>query len=104
MHTPHDATTLPGSGQPAGPAHLPPRSLVNIWARGRRQITPWAYPHLRSLAAVRFAIGIFLAGLGAVMFAYGYHAWAALPLAGAVLHFSIAYLDITVARSASVRT
>jgi hypothetical protein len=30
--------------------------------------------------------------------------WAALPLAGAALNFSIAYLDITVARSAPLRT
>jgi hypothetical protein len=53
---------------------------------------------------VRFAIGIFLAGLGALILSRGYYGWAALPLAGAALHFAIAYLDITVARSAPLRT
>ena len=57
-----------------------------------------------NLAQMRFTIGIFLAGLGALMLFHGYHGWAALPLAGAALHFSIAYLDITVARSAPLRT
>ncbi len=88
----------------ADPPHPPASNRASIWARGRRQITPWAYPRLRALAAVRFAIGIFLVGLGALMLFHGYYGWAALPLAGAALHFSIAYLDITAARSAPLRT
>ncbi|MGB6577986.1 MAG: hypothetical protein WBF34_08695 [Streptosporangiaceae bacterium] len=104
MHTPNGNTTLWRSEQVADPTHPTASNLASIWARGRRQITPWAYPRLRALAAVRFAVSIFLVGLGAVMLFHGNHGWAALPLAGAALNFSIAYLDITVARSASLRT
>jgi fatty acid desaturase len=96
MYAPHDNTT-PST-------HSPTSNLVSIWARGRRQITPWAYPRLRVLAAVRCAVGIFLAGLGVLMLSSGHYGWAALPLAFAALHFAIASLDITVARSASLRT
>jgi len=63
-----------------------------------------AYPRLRALAAVRFAVGIFLVGLSALMLPRGYSGWVALPLAGAALNLSIAYLDITVARSVPLRT
>ena len=104
MHAPHDNTTASRFDQVADPAHSSASKLVRIWARGRRQITPWAYPRLRALAAVRFAVGIFLAGLGALLLSYGYYGRAAVPLAVAVLLFSIASLDITVARSASLRT
>jgi len=104
MHALNDNTTASRSEQVADSAHRPASNLARIWARGRRQITPWAYPRLRALAAVRFTVGIFLVGLGALMLSHGYHGWAVIPLAGAALNLSIAYLDITVARSASLRT
>jgi hypothetical protein len=104
MLAPTDITTASPSEQAANPAHPPASNLVTIWARGRRRITPWAYPHLRALAAVRFAVSIFLVGLGALMLSYGHSGYAAVPLAGAALVFSIACLDITAARSAPPRT
>jgi hypothetical protein len=104
MHAPNDTATLSRSEQVADPMHPTASNLTSIWARGRRQITPWAYPRLRALAAVRFTVSIFLVGLGALMLFHGHYGWAALPLAGAALNSSIAYLDITVARSASLRT
>ena len=104
MHAPNDTTTSSRSEQVADPTHPPARNIASIWARGRRQITPWAYPRLRALAAVRFAVGIFLVGLSALMLSRGNSGWVALPLAGAALNLSIAYLDITVARSVPLRT
>jgi hypothetical protein len=105
MHAPTDNTTASRSEQAADPTHLPASNLVGIWARGRRRFTPWAYPRLRALAAVRFIVGLYLTGLGALMLSHGYHGWVAIvPLAGAALVFSIAYLDFTVARSAPHRT
>ncbi|HTA10874.1 MAG TPA: hypothetical protein VK836_20295 [Streptosporangiaceae bacterium] len=104
MHAPTDNITAPRSEQAADPSCPPASNLVRTWARGRRRFTPWAYPRLRALAAVRFAVGLFLVGLGSLMLSYGYHGWvAAVPLTGAALVFSIAYLDFTVARSASHR-
>jgi len=91
MHA-HDNTSLP-----------PVSTLVSSWARGRNRITPWAYPRLRALAAVRFTVGTFLVILGAVMLSGGLGGWAALPLAGAALNLSIAYLDSAAARSAAHR-
>jgi hypothetical protein len=84
----------------AGPAHRPASNLASSWAQGRRRMTPWAYPHLRALGATRLAIGIFLTGLGALLISQGHDGWAAIPLAGAVLHFSIGGLDMTAARTA----
>jgi hypothetical protein len=104
MYAPNDTSTTSRSGRMAGPAHSPASKLVSAWARGRREITPWAYPRLRALAAVRFAVGIFLIGLGTVMVSYGHPGLAAVPLAGAALVFSIACLDFTAARSAHPRT
>jgi hypothetical protein len=101
MHAPNYNTAPSRSEQATDPTHAPARNLVAIWARGRRQITPWAYPRLRALAAVRFAVGIFLVGLGALTLSHGHDEWAAIQLGGAALVFSIAYLDITVARSAT---
>ena len=104
MHAPTDNTAPSRSEQAADPTHPPASNLVGIWARGRRRFTPWAFRRLRALAAVRFAAGLFLAGLGALMLSHGYHGWATVvPLAGAVL-FSNAYLDFTVARSEPHRT
>ncbi len=104
MHAPTDTTTPSRSEQVTDPTHPPASNLISIWARGRRQITPWAYPRLRALAAIRFIVGIFLVGVGAVLLSHGHSGLAAVPLAGAALLFSIAYLDFTVARSAPPRT
>jgi hypothetical protein len=101
MYAPSDTPTRPG--QAADPTRPPASKLVSVWARGRRELTPWAYPRLRILAAVRFAVGIFLVGLGTVMFTLGHPGLAAIPLAGSALLFSIAYLDMTAARFASPR-
>jgi hypothetical protein len=67
----------------------------------RRPGTPWAYRrHLRAVANVRFAVGIFLTGLTAVLFARGSYGWAVLPLAGAAAHFSLGYWQLVISRSA----
>jgi hypothetical protein len=99
MLAPNDSTTE----QMADLAH-PANKLVSIWARGRRQMTPWAYPRLRALAAVRFTVGIFLTGLGALTLSLGHAGYAAIQLGGAVLLFSIASLDYSAARSTAPRT
>jgi hypothetical protein len=80
--------------------HNTSSGLVSTWARARRQLTPRGYSHLRALAAVRFTVSAFLVGLGSVLFTSGHHGWSAVPFAGAVLVFSIAYLDYAAARSA----
>ena len=79
----------------------PASNLVSSWARGRREITPWAYRHLRGLAAIRFAVGVYLTGLGAVMLSYGHDRLAVIPFAGAAVLFAIAWLDFSAARTAS---
>lgn len=105
MHAPTDNTIASRSEQATNLTDPPARRLVGIWAKGRRQFTPWAYPRLRALAAVRFTVGLFLTGLGALMLAYGYHGWAAVvPLAGAALVSSIASLDFAAARSVPRRS
>jgi hypothetical protein len=86
----HDTTYLP-----------PVSTLVSRWALRRSRITPWAYPRLRALAAVRLAVGTFLVILGAVMLSNGLGWVAAIPLAGAALNLSIACLDSAAARSAA---
>ena len=73
MHAPTDNTAPSRSEQAADPTHPPASNLVGIWARGRRRFTPWAFRRLRALAAVRFAAGLFLAGLGALLLSHGYH-------------------------------
>jgi hypothetical protein len=100
MHALNDNTASPRFEQAADPTHPPARNLVTTWARGRRQITPWAYPRLRALAAVRFTVSVFLVGVAAVLLFHGHDGLAAIPLAGAALNFSIACLDITAARPA----
>ncbi|HUC22636.1 MAG TPA: hypothetical protein VMA73_08010 [Streptosporangiaceae bacterium] len=97
-----NTTGWPGD-QMAGPTHRPASNLASSWARGRRRITPWAYPHLRALGATRLAIGLFLTVLGALLLAHGHDGWAAIPLAGAALHFSIGGLDMSAAGIASSR-
>ena len=79
----------------------PASDLVSSWARARRENTPRAYRHLRGLAAIRFAVGVYLTGLGAVMLSYGHDRLAAIPFAGAALLFAIASLDFSAARTAS---
>jgi hypothetical protein len=101
MHALNDNTAISRSDQAAEQTHRPARNLVAIWARGRREITPWAYPRLRVLAAVRFIVGIFLVALAALTLSRGHDDWAAIQLAGAALLFSIASLDMTAARYAA---
>lgn len=113
MRTPTDNTATSRSAHSAAPAQQTDGNLGGIWALGpaaaisprfRSLISPWAYPRLRAIAAVHFAVGIFLAGLGAVIFSRGHSGWAALPLAGAALHFSIGYLDMAVAARRDARS
>jgi hypothetical protein len=91
------------SEQPTDMTQRPTSKLVSAWAQGRRNYTPWAYPRLRALAAVRFTVGVFVVGVGAVLMSRGYDALAAVPLAGAVVLFTIASLDLSAARSAAPR-
>jgi hypothetical protein len=103
MHALKDNISPEQCEQVAGPTRRPARNLVSIWARGRRQITPWAYPHLRALAATRLAVGAFLVVLGALLLSHGHSGWAVIPLAGAALNLSIGGLDMTVVLSAPPR-
>ncbi len=70
----------------------------------RRVFPPWEYRHLRAWAGARIAGGIVLAGLGALMLAYGSYGWAALWLVLAALAFAGGYWELTIARSAPART
>jgi hypothetical protein len=103
MYAATDNTTPIGTEHAVDPTHRPAGKLVGGWARGRRRITPWAYPRLRALAIMRFAIGLFLLCPGALLLSHGDYAWAAVPLAGALLHFTIASLDTAVVRSPALR-
>ena len=60
----------------------------------------WGSRRLRTVAGVRFASGIFLTGLGAVMLSRGVYGLAALPLAGAAVHFVWGSWQLSMARSA----
>jgi hypothetical protein len=102
MRATKDSIT-PRHDQLAEPMDPHGSNLVSRWARGRRQVTPWAYPHLRALGVLRLALGAFLLVVSAVLLSRGDGGWAAIPLAGAVLHFAIGGLDTTVAHSAHVR-
>lgn len=103
MHARKDSFTPRQREQVADPVDRPAANLVRAWARGRRRITPWAYPHLRALGAVRLTIGVFLVVVSALLLSDGYGGWAAIPLAGAALNFSIGGLDMTVAHAARPR-
>lgn len=103
MHALKDSITPRQHEQVADPVDRPATNLVSVWARGRRRITPWAYPHLRALGAVRLTIGVFLVVVSALFLSRGYAGWAAIPLAGAALHFSIGGLDMTAAHAAHPR-
>jgi hypothetical protein len=85
-------------------AHSPAGKLVGAWARGRRQISPWAYPRLRALAVTRLTVGIFLIVVGALLVSHGHDGWAAVPFAGAALLLAIGSLDMAAARSAAPRS
>jgi hypothetical protein len=104
MYAPTHTTTTSRSEHAVDPTGPTAGHLVRAWARGRRQMTPWAYPRMRGLAIMRFAIGIFLTGVAAVLSYYGHYGFAAIPLAGAALHFSIASLDMSAARFVRNRT
>jgi hypothetical protein len=96
--------TFPSAAeQAAGLGHQHTSGLVSSWASARRRYTPWAYAHLRSQAVIRFAVGIFLIVLSALLLTYGAGAWAAIPMAGAVLNIAIASLDTGAARYAAHR-
>jgi hypothetical protein len=69
----------------------------------RGPFAPWGYRHLRTVANVRFAVGTFLTVLAAVLLAHGDYGWAMVPLAGAAVHFSLGYWQLTLARSAAHR-
>jgi hypothetical protein len=70
----------------------------------RRVFPPWEYRHLRAWAGARIFGGIVLAGLGALMLAYGSSGWATFWLVLAALAFAGGYWELTIARSASART
>jgi hypothetical protein len=70
----------------------------------RRLISPWAFRHLRTVAGVRFAAGIFLVGLGGLLISRGAYGLAALPLAGAVANFMWGSWQLALARSVAHRT
>jgi len=95
MRTATDQTTSSQSGRLS--SGFPGVASIDF----RSMISPWGYRHLRGIAAVHFAVGVFLAGLGAVMLSHGFYGWAALPLAGLALNFAVGCADIAVARSAS---
>ena len=64
----------------------------------------WSSRRLRTVAGVRFAVGIFLVGAGAVLISAG-HSWlAAVPLAGAAVHFVWGSWQLKIARFAAPRT
>ncbi len=64
----------------------------------------WSSRRLRTVAGIRFAVGIFLVGLGAVLIYHGDSGVAALPLAGAALHFVWGSWQLNIARFAPART
>ena len=70
----------------------------------QRLITPSAHRHLRIVAGVRFAVGIFLAGFGALMLSRGADGLAVLLLTAAAVHFAWGSWQLTIARSAPSRT
>jgi hypothetical protein len=58
---------------------------------------------LRAVARIRFAVGIFLTVLGALMICRGAYGLAALPLAFAAVHFVWGSWQLALARSAPSR-
>jgi hypothetical protein len=103
MNAVKDNTTPRPAEQVADPTRAPASNLVSSWARGRRRITPRAYPHMRALGAVRLAVGLFLVVLAALLFANGQAGWALIPLAGAAVNVAIGGLDTAAGFSAPHR-
>jgi hypothetical protein len=103
MYALKDNTTPSQNEQMADQTHPAASNLARKWAQGRRQITPWAYPHLRGLAVIRLTVGLFLASLGGLFLSQSHDGYAAIALAGAVLTASIGVMDGTAARSARPR-
>lgn len=98
-----DTTTPSRSEQQAGQTHPAATNLASSWARGRREVTPWAYPRLRALAAIRLTVGFFLVGVGALCLSHSHDGYAAIALVGAAVTLSIGVMDGTAARSARPR-
>ena len=67
-------------------------------------ITPWAYRRLRTVAGVRFAVGVLLTVLGALMLSRGAYGLAALLLSVAAVHFVWGSWQLAIAPSAARRT
>jgi hypothetical protein len=64
----------------------------------------WSSRRLRTVAGARFAVGIFLVGVGAVLISHAQAGLAAVPLAGAALHFVWGSWQLKIARFAPART
>jgi hypothetical protein len=100
MHAPDDGTAPEGLH---GWSASPPRSGM------RRIIAPWEYRHLRAWAGVHIAIGIVLAGLGAVTLSFGgndwkTYGWTTVFLALTAAQFSFGCWELTIACSEPART
>jgi hypothetical protein len=76
------------------PTTTPPRSGL------RRLISPWAYDHLRAIAAVRFISALILTCVGAMLISRSDYGLAVLPLLGAAAHIAWGSWQLTIARSA----
>jgi hypothetical protein len=99
MHAPAHTINAPQTEPVAASSQPSAGSFVTGWARSRYRLSPWAYRHARSIGVVRLVIGVFLIGVGAMLVSRGYAPVAALPFAGAVLHFVIGGLDVAAARA-----
>ena len=100
MHVLNDNTTRKGL---RGWWTSPPRSGMRLI------IAPWEYRHLRAWARVRISCGSVLVGLGLVTLSFGgndlkTYGYAMGFLAEALAQLAFAYWELTIARSASVRT
>jgi hypothetical protein len=93
-------TTIPGPERSADATQPVASGLVAAWTRGRKQITPWAYPYLRALGPLRLTVGLFVTVVGALLISHGHDGLAVVPLAGAALLFAIGSLDTAAARYA----
>jgi hypothetical protein len=89
----------PGGHQAARPVDEHGNNAVAKWARGRQRITPWVYPYLRGLGALRLGVGAALLVVSALLLSRGHDGWAAIPLAGAVVSLAVGGLDTAAARA-----
>jgi hypothetical protein len=81
----------------------PPRSGLQLL------ISPWEYRHLRAWAGVRVTSGFALVGLGVVTVSFGGNdakawGWALVFLAAAAANLAFAFWELSIARSAAIRT